>query len=304
MDSPLPRCGISQFTTPTLSTPEAARAYAEAGFGSIGIWLRKLEQPDRLGGFFIPDAEVPQPVLDAAVAGVRASGLTVSHVIFAGFFLTDDEELRRRRVEYTAYAMDVAATLDSECLIIAPGRLEGRSLEWAHDTAARSLGDVFALRPNSTVRLALEPVITPQSDYMNSLDRALDLIDLVGHDRLGVYPDNFHLWINSDWQSAPVLEQIERAGSRIFGVHVNDAVRGSDARYVPGDGELPVAEFVAAIEATGYRGQYDVEFMHDPALIASEPGEYGPAAVVERCRAGLERTLSGVLTPRERSETC
>jgi sugar phosphate isomerase/epimerase len=295
MDSPLSRCGISQFTTPTLSTREAAAAYADAGLGSIGIWLRKLEQPDRLSGFFIPDGEIPQTVLDDAIAGVRASGLTVSHAIFAGFFLTEDEELRRRRVEYTAYAMDVAAAFDAQCLIIAPGRLEGRSLGWAHSTAARSLSEVFELRPESGVRLALEPVMNMQSDYMNSIDRALDLIALVDHDRLGVYPDNFHLWINSGWESAPVLEQIERASGRIFGVHVNDAVRGSDARFVPGDGELPVEEFIAAIEATGYVGQYDVEFMYDPALIESEPGEYGPAAVVERCRAGFDKSVVGVL---------
>jgi sugar phosphate isomerase/epimerase len=292
---PLSRCGISQFTTPTLDTAAAARVYADAGLGSIGLWLRKLEQPDRLSGFFIPDGKIPEAVLQDARAGVDASGLRVSHVVFAGFFVTDDEDLRRRRVEYAAYAMDVAASVGAECLIIAPGRLDGRSVEWAHERAARSFADLYALRPESGVRLALEPVITAQSDYMCSLDRALDLVERVDHPDLGVFPDNFHLWINSGWDSAPVLEQIERAGGRIFGVHVNDAVPGSDARYVPGDGELPIPEFVAAIEATGYRGQYDVEFMYDPALIAAEPERFSPEAVVERCRAGLEQTVAGAL---------
>jgi hypothetical protein len=53
---------------------------------------------------------------------------------------------------------------------------------------------------------------------------------------------------------------------------------------------------VAAVEATGYRGHYDVEFMYDPALVASDPDRFGPEAVVERCRAGLEKTLSGVVS--------
>jgi sugar phosphate isomerase/epimerase len=299
--SALRRCGISQFTTPSLSHGEAACLYAQAGLGSIGVWLRKLEQPDRLNGFFIPDAELPHELVEQEAAAVRASGLGVSHVVFGGFFITDDEELRRRRVAYTACAMDVAAAFGSACLIIAPGRLEGRSPADAHDIAARSLTDVFEARPDSDVRLALEPVITEQSDYMNSIDRALELISRVDHPALGVYPDNFHLWHNSGWETAPVLEQIERAAGRIFGVHVNDAVPGSMERYVPGDGELPVAEFVAAVEATGYGGQYDVEYMYNPELIASDPGTYGPEAVVERCRAGLERTLSGVLTHDHRS---
>jgi hypothetical protein len=58
---------------------------------------------------------------------------------------------------------------------------------------------------------------------------------------------------------------------------------------------MPVAEFVAAIEATGYTGSYDVEYMYDPELITSDPSSFSPEAVVERCRAGFEQTLTGVL---------
>jgi sugar phosphate isomerase/epimerase len=123
----LRRCGISQFTTPTWSTPKAARAYAAAGFGSMGVWLWKLERPDFLGGFYIPENEISAGVVAEAAAGVRDAGLTVSHVVFAGFFLVDEEDLRRRRVVHAAHAMDVATALDAQCLIIAPGRLEGRS---------------------------------------------------------------------------------------------------------------------------------------------------------------------------------
>jgi sugar phosphate isomerase/epimerase len=292
----LARCGISHMTTPTWSLGDAARAYVDAGLGSIGVWLHKLERPEHVAGFFIPDVQIPETVVGEAAQAVRASGLTVSHVIMGGFFITDDEERRRHRVAYTAHAMDVAAAFGASCLIIAPGRLEGRSVDRAHSISARSLTEVFELRPDSEVLLGIEPVIAWQSDYMNSIDRALDLIELVDHPKLGVYPDNFHLWHNAAWDSAAVLEQIERAGSRIFGVHVNDGVRGTEDRYVPGEGEMPVAEFVAAVEATGYGGFYDVEYIYDPELITSDPDRFGPQAVVGRCRAGLAKTLAGVLT--------
>lgn len=293
--SVLGRCGISQFTTPTLSTPEAARAYATAGFGSIGVWLWKLDRPEFRGGFYIPEDPIPDPVVREAAAAVQEAGLTVSHVVFAGFFLTDDEELRRRRVEYTVYSMDVACALGARCLIIAPGRLEGRTPREAHEIAARSLTEVFEARPESPLRLGIEPVIEWQSDYMCSIERALELIERVGHPQLGVFLDNYHLWHNGAWDTSALLEQIERAGPRIVGVHVNDGVRGSHERYVPGEGEMPVAEFVAAIEATGYRGSYDVEYVYNPELIESDPGRFGPAAVVQRCRSGILRTLTDVL---------
>lgn len=291
----LRRCGISQCTTPTLTASEAARLYAQAGFGSIGVWLHKLEQPDWTGGFFIPETALPSALVEETAAGVRASGLTISHVVFAGFFVTNDEELRRRRVGSTVRALEAAETLGAACLIIAPGRLEGRSPEWAHDRAARSLHEVLDARPQSPVRLGIEPVVAWQSDYMCSIERALQLVELVDHPQVGVFLDNFHLWHNADWDTSHVLEEVERAGGRIVGVHVNDGVRGSEERALPGEGEMPVAEFVAAIERTGYTGSYDVEYVYDAGRINADPATFAPEAVVARCRAGLEKTLAAVL---------
>lgn len=294
-DDLLRRCGISQCTTPTLAAAEAARLYADAGFGAIGVWLHKLERPDWEGGFFIPEAELPASLVEATAAGVQESGLTVSHVVLAGFFLTTDDDLRRRRVDSAVRALDVAETLGAHCLIIAPGRLEGRSPAWAHDCAARSLSDVLEERPEGEIHLGIEPVIEWQSDYMCSIARALELVELVDHPRVGVFLDNFHLWHNADWNSSYVLEEVARAGPHIVGVHVNDGFRGSEERALPGEGEMPVAEFVAAVERTGYEGSYDVEFVYDADLVVREPEGFAPEAVVARCRAGLEATLSDVL---------
>ena len=86
--------------------------------------------------------------------------------------------------------------------------------------------------------------------------------------------------------SARALEDIERAGPRIFGVHLNDAVEGDDHHNrLPGEGELPLAEIVRAIEATGYRGTYDNEYMDDPSAAPA------PEAVVKRCAEAMAAVL-------------
>ena len=110
-------------------------------------------------------------------------------------------------------------------VVVAPGRRNERSYEDTRDLAARVLSDVLETTANPGVTLALEPIISWQSDYLNTLGEALDLVDLVGHPRLGVYPDTFHLW-----RTGTLLEDIERAGPRIVGVHLNDAVDGSPMR--------------------------------------------------------------------------
>ena len=132
-------------------------------------------------------------------------------------------------------------------------------------------------------------------DYLNTLGEALELAELVDHPNLGVYPDTFHLW-----RTGTLLEDVELAGPRIFGVHLNDAVGGDDHHNrLPGEGELPLVEIVRAIESTGYRGTYDNEYMYDPTLIAALPAEFGPEAVVDRCARALVAVLAeaGVAIP-------
>jgi len=288
----LRRCGLTEIVTPTWTLAEDARGYAAGGFGTIGIWLHKLERP-HIDAFWIPEQTISADVVAAAADAVRTARLEVSHLVLSGFYT--EPELSDR-IAHTLHAMDVAAALNAGCVVIAPGRRNGRSYEDTRDLAARALSEVFERTANQGVRLALEPIISWQSDYLNTLGEALDLADLVDHPNLGVYPDTFHLW-----RTGTLLEDIARAGSRIFGVHLNDAVDGDDHHNrLPGAGEIPLVEVVRAIEATGYQGTYDNEYMYDPALIAAAPGEFAPEAVVRRCADAMVATLREAgLTGRE-----
>jgi sugar phosphate isomerase/epimerase len=280
----LSRCGLSEIATPTWSRSEDIEGYAARGFGAIGIWLHKFERP-QIDGFWIPEQTIPSDVVTAASEQVRAAGLKVSDVVLSGFFTEPDYA---GRIEHTVHAMDVAAVLDAACLIVAPGRRQGRSYEETRDLAARALSEVFEGTNSPGVRLALEPIVSWQSDYLNTLAEALELVELVGHPNLGVYVDSFHLW-----RTGTLLEDIERAGSRIFGVHLNDAVEGDDhANRLPGEGELPLVDIVRAIEAAGYAGTYDNEYMYDASLIGAEPDRFAPEVVVDRCARAMVAILS------------
>ena len=254
----LRRCGLSEIATPGWTVAEDVDAYAARGFAAIGIWLHKLERGP-IEGFFIPEARIPHGVVASTVKQVRAAGLNVSHLVLTGFYTLPE---LADRIDHTLHAMEVAAALGAECVVVAPGRREGRSYEETRDYAARALSEVFERATQPDVRLAVEPIIAWQSDYLNTLGEAVELVKLVGHPNLGVYPDSFHLW-----RTGTMLEDIGRAADRIFGVHLNDAVTGDDHHNrLPGQGELPLVEIVRAIEATGYRGTYDNELMTDPAL--------------------------------------
>jgi sugar phosphate isomerase/epimerase len=286
----LERCGLSEIATPTLTLAEDARAYADTGFGAIGIWIHKLER-DRIDGFWIPSQRIPDDVVERSVEVVRAANLRVSHFVLTGFFTGPGTY--EDAIEHALHSMEVAAAFDADCLIVAPGRREGRTYEEAQAFAARALTTLFERTTQPGLRLALEPIVPWQSDYLNTLGEALDLVELVDHPNLGVYPDTYHLWRNGR-----LLEDLERAGERIFGVHLNDWDPEDDEhlRPLPGDGVIPLVEVVRAIEATGYTGTYDNEFSYDPALIATDP-EFAPDVVVTRCARAMQALLEEALVP-------
>jgi sugar phosphate isomerase/epimerase len=280
-------CGLSEVATPLWTMAEDIQGYAAAGFGAIGLFIHKFEK-SQFVGFWIPGETIPDDRVAAAADAIKKADLKVSHMAVVGFYTEPDREAR---IAHTLHAMDIAAALDCEALIVAPGRRNGRSYEETRDYAARALTEVFERTSRSQVRLALEPIIPWQSDYLNTLGEALDLADLVDHPNLGVYVDSFHLW-----RTGTLLEDIERAGPRIFGVHLNDAVE-EDTHHnrLPGEGELPLRDIVRAVEATGYMGTYDCEYMYDPSLIGSDPEHFAPEVVVQRCARAMADVLDGVI---------
>lgn len=277
------RGGCSDIATPSWSVEREAEAYAAAGFRAIGIFLHKLER-GRMDGFWIPSERIPDKTVDAAAAAVRDAGLAVSHVAVAGFFTEPDVP---GRIEHALHAIEVARKLDAECLIIAPGRRNGRSYAQTRDHAAAALTQILERTPHPELKLALEPIVTWQSDYLNTLREALELCAVVDHPSLGVFPDTFHLW-----ETDGFLDDIARAGSRIFGFHISDRYRGNDhVRVLPGEGDVDFRRVVQAVEATGYSGTYDCEHMveHGDAPPAD------PAEVLSGCARALTRVLQEAL---------
>jgi sugar phosphate isomerase/epimerase len=282
------RIGLSAIATPTLTLAEDVDAYAAAGLAGIGIWIHKLER-DRIDEFWVPTRHIPDAVVARAVDAVDTAGLRVSHLVMAGYFTGpgryDDA------IEHALHAMDIAAAFDADCLIVAPGCREGRSRDETQAFVAQALTEVLERTTQGHVRLALEPVVPWQRDYMNTLGEALDLVEVVDHPNLGVYPDTYHLW-----RTGSMLEDIERAAGRIFGVHLNDwAPRDEESRPLPGQGVIPLVEVVRAIEATGYRGMYDNEFCYPRSLIAAAPESYGPTVVPSRCAIAMLELLEEAL---------
>jgi sugar phosphate isomerase/epimerase len=241
------RMSINQATTREQhSLAEAIDCYARHHVAGISIWRDKLEECG----------------LDRAVQLVRDSGLGVSGLCRAGQFPALDAAERQARIDDNKLAVDQAAALGADCLIIVAGGLpEGsRDLPGARAMVSDALGELAPYARSAGVKLAIEPLhpmYAADRCAVNTLSQALDLCDALG-DGVGVAVDVYHTWWDPD-----VHAQIARAGDRIHAYHVCDwLVPTTDLlldRGMMGDGVIDIPGISASVAAAGYAGLIEVE---------------------------------------------
>ena len=258
-DPRLARLSLNQRTVAGWSLREAIDGCVAAGLPAIGVWRE-------------PVAEVG---LDVAARWVHESGLRVSSVCRGGFFTGAGDLSVAERHDDNRRALDEAAALGAPCLVLVPGGLPDgdRDLPAARARAADAIEALVPHAADVGVRLAIEPmhpIFAADRGVVSTLAQALDIAEPLPAEVVGVVVDTFHVW----WEPG-VEEQIARAGARIASYQVCEWITPlpPDAllsRGMVGDGHVDFASFTAAVAATGYAGDVEVEIFN--ADISAAPG--------------------------------
>jgi len=131
-------------------------------------------------------------------------------------------------------------------------------------TVVTGLREIAREAERLDLRLALEPFQLEGIEnwsIVNTLGDAVELIDEVDSDAIGIQFDTWHLWNTPD-----LLDEIGRDADRFVGVHVNDRrdpTRGWADRVLPGDGVIDLPTILGALERAGWDGFYDLEIFSD-----------------------------------------
>jgi sugar phosphate isomerase/epimerase len=222
--------------------------------------------------------------LDAAVRAIEGSGLRVTGYCRGGMFPAIDTGGRQAAIDDNRRAIDEAAALGAECLVLVVGGLPQGSRDIA--AARRMVADgIAAILPHARschMPLAIEPLhpmYAADRACVNTLGQALDLCDAVG-DGVGVAIDTYHVWWDPDLEA-----QIARAGTRILAYHICDwLVPTRDLlldRGMMGDGVIDLPRIRAMVEKAGYRGCAEVEIF-SAADWWTRPGDEVLRTCIER----------------------
>jgi sugar phosphate isomerase/epimerase len=202
--------------------------------------------------------------LREAVRIVKANGLRVTGLCRGGMFPAETPDGRQAAIDDNLRAIDEAAALSAECLVLVVGGLPGSSkdIAGAREMVADGIAAMLPHARASGVPLAIEPLhpmYAADRACVNTLDQALDLCEQLG-EGVGVAIDVYHVWWDPNLAAA-----VARAGrmGRILAHHICDwLVPTTDLlldRGMMGDGVIDLRVIRAMIEAAGYFGPQEVE---------------------------------------------
>ncbi|MFG2570256.1 sugar phosphate isomerase/epimerase family protein [Streptomyces sp. NPDC048567] len=257
------RLSINQETIKQWSLPELAEGCAKAGIDKVGLWR----------------APVQSYGVEATARLLSDHGLTVTSLCRGGFLTALDPAERARALDDNRAALDEAAGVGTDTLVLVSGGLpEGsKDLYGARERIADALAELAPYAAERGVRLAIEPLhpmFASDRCVVSTLSQALDLAERFPAEQVGVVVDTYHLWWDDQ---APA--QIARAGAagRIHSFQLADWITPLPAGVLLGRGQLGEGSvdfrfFREAVEATGFDGPVEVEIFNE-ALWARDGAE-------------------------------
>ncbi len=199
---------------------------------------------------------------ERAIALLKASSLRVAHVGSYGRFGTT-RATKRAGMEQVRRALGWVHALGAEVLVVIPGGRDGAAWERAAAVYGDAYGELLPEATAAGIRLAIEVIHPLRQDlsFVNTLADAREIARRAGT-RGGYVLDVWH----SGWERR-LLETIAAdARRRIHAVQLSDykavTLRTLD-RAMLGEGILPLAGIVRALERGGYRGWYETEIISD-----------------------------------------
>jgi sugar phosphate isomerase/epimerase len=263
MTDDLARLSINQETIKQWSLPELAEGCVKAGIGKVGLWR----------------APVQAYGVERTARLMSDAGLTVTSLCRGGFFTALDPATRARALDDNRAAIDEAAALSTDTLVLVSGGLPpgSRDLHGARERVGEALAELAPYAAARGVRLAIEPLHPMYASdrcVVSTLAQALDLAERLPAEQVGVVVDTYHLWWDDQ---APAQIARAGAGGRIHSFQLADWITPLPAgvllgRGLLGEGSVDFRAFRRHVEAAGFDGPIEVEIFNE-ALWARDGAE-------------------------------
>ncbi|WP_431801506.1 sugar phosphate isomerase/epimerase family protein [Halobacillus andaensis] len=244
----LNRLSLNQITTENWSLKESIDGCVRNEIPTISVWRHKLAEAG----------------LKESKRMIQSAGLSVSSLCRGGMFPAPTELERRKRIEDNKKAIEEAAELGTDVLVLVCGPAPNKNLSESRKWVQAGIESIIPFAKQHSVKLGIEPLhpmYAADRSVITTLGEANVMQRSLGSSQVGVIVDVFHVW----WD--PFLyEEIERANGSILGFHVSDwNVPLPDifkGRSMMGEGVIDIPRIRQAVEENGYHGPIEVEIIN------------------------------------------
>ncbi|MCL4559062.1 MAG: sugar phosphate isomerase/epimerase [Chloroflexi bacterium] len=205
------------------------------------------------------------PVVPRLGEAITKSGLSLSAVATGQSYYTDglclastDPTVQKQLMDRLKGLVDFAAAWQAIIILggvrgMLSGPLEAQLAQ--KEAAFQMMDKLAAYALPAGVRLALEPINRYETNFLNTVQECLDVIDRLGYKNLIVLPDTFHMNI----EEASLPAAFRAAGSRLGYLHFPDS-----NRQAPGRGHINFFELVEVLQEMAYSGYICAEILPLP----------------------------------------
>ena len=215
---------------------------------------------------------------------IRDAGLAVTGLCRGGFFTARGRPGLAAAIEENRRAIEEAAELSAQCLVLVVGGLPDGSRDIADARALVEEGIAAILQDarDAAVPLAIEPLhpmYAADRACINTLAQANALCERLG-EGVGIAVDVYHVW----WDPELARGIAATPARRLLGFHICDWLSPTTDlltdRGMMGDGVIDIRGIRGLMERAGYRGFHEVEIFSANNWWKRDPDE-----VLRTCKA-------------------
>jgi sugar phosphate isomerase/epimerase len=278
--------GISEFTTWPWSFEEDVQRYAGLGVEAIEVCEFKLPE----------DGPISDQLKLIERQGLSISSMQPSvRTLFPSASQPEPKPISERIQRYRRSIERCGEAATGVPFVTNTGIPPNGNMQCVRDTAVEQYRDLAEFAASHGARIALEPLNAAIMNVESSiwtLGQGLEIVHAVDRDNFGICLDVWNIW-----QNAGILETIRGCGDRIFVVQLSDwrTPCSYQDRLIPGQGDIPLPDFLRAIRESGFDGPLVVEIFSGDVPDSLWKGDL--ADVIEESRAGLDRAWEHAFSP-------
>ncbi len=236
---------------------DALALLAELGYGGVGLTIEHglcspRDDAWRAQAVELRSALARYNLRSAIETGARY--LLDPRVKHEPTLVSLDSRQRVRRVEFLKHAIDVAASLASDCVSFWSGIVPDDAAEdivWRR--LVEGLKPVLDYAHDHHVTLAFEP---EPGMFIDTMGRYAELLERIDAPHFQLTLDIGHLHCQGE---VPIANFITRWASRLANIHIEDMRAGVHEHLQFGEGEIDFAPVIDALRAFGYQHGVYVE---------------------------------------------